>query len=161
MLGVRMMMAAAGSGTWYGSDVVAGGTASADSEYDTGYVAAYGCDNDSETRWSSTNTPHPHWWKYDFGEGITKTVAKITLKTDLVGGEDYNIKDFTFQGSNDDSDWDTLYTGQHANNGDVQVFTFSNSTPYRYYRIHITNNWYVLSPNWASVTEIEMMEIVG
>lgn len=146
----------------YGADLLfdGGGTASADTVYgddDESWGAALACDNNAGTRWLSKIT-FPHWWKYDFSEGVAKIVSKLTLLTfhDVNGAR---VKDFTLDGSNNDSDWDTVYTGQMADNGDTQIFTFSNDVAYRYYRVNVTSTWKEEETNSTFYT-IEMAEMV-
>jgi len=62
------------------------------------------------------------------------------------------------QGSNNDSDWTDIYNGQHANTTDIETYTFSNSTAYRYYRIYITTQWESAD---TGIVEVEMMEKNG
>jgi hypothetical protein len=71
-------------------------------------------------------------------------------------GSNWRVKDFSIQGSNNDSSWDTLYTGQYADSFSWQSFTFENSTAYRYYKINITSLWG--AANSAVIGEIQMME---
>lgn len=141
-------------------DVLTGGTASADTDAGAGYEAAKGNDNDLGTRWTSDNSALPHWWKYDLGEAVTKTVRKLRIhKFWNVSGS--ILKDFTLQGSNNDSDWDVISTEQAADAGEDAIweeFTFANSTAYRYYLINITTNY--REDNYAAFWEVEMLEII-
>ena len=61
----------------YGSDILTGGTASANAEYDASTSAAKACDDDTGTRWATGTSDPPNWWKYDFGAGVTKVVQKV------------------------------------------------------------------------------------
>jgi len=151
--------AVAGTPAHYTDDLLTGGTPSANSEYSPTYVASKACDNDETTTcWATTNpSPFPNWWKYDFGAGITKTITKLRIKAyyDESGG---SVKDFKLQGSNNDTDWTDIYIGQHANDGNWETYTFSNSVAYRYYRVYLTSNYRALAYN--AVWEFEMMEYV-
>lgn len=141
----------------YGPDVLTGGTASADSE-EVGSEAAKACDDlGSATRWNTPDVVFPHWWKYDLGVGVTKIVQKVRVYPRAA--PDAFFKNFTFQGSNNNVDWDVLYTGQHANTEAWEDFTFANSTAYRYYKFNITDNWDSSNPNYCQVYEFEMMEV--
>jgi len=139
----------------YGTtDRCSGGTASADSVGD-GLVAANAVDNNITTRWRANYGTFPHWWKYDFGAGTIWAISKVTVKC-LNYTTNTCMTDFTIQGSNNDSDYSILYTGVHADNEDVQTFTFINRTKYRYIKINITTG--VSAEKVGDIAEIEMFE---
>ena len=145
----------------YGADVLTGGTATADSDAGAGYEADKAVDGNISSRWNSTETSFPHWWKYDLGVAVTKTVRKLRLNKywDAGGSQ---LKDFTLQGSNNDSDWTVIYTGVAADeeeNAIWEEFTFLNSTAYRYYKINITTSH--REDDWCSINEIEILEEAG
>jgi hypothetical protein len=113
------------------------GTPSASSIYSATYSADKGCDDNGTTRWATgSGVAFPHWWKYDFGAAVKWRISKITITPN----SGY-VKNFTVQGSNNDSTWATLYTGQHENNGSLETFTFTNKTEYRYIMINFPDNW--------------------
>jgi len=137
-----------------GADVVdqtTGGTATADSVYSASYIAAYAFDDSFTTQWLSADVAFPHWLKYDFGNGNSKTITKASITP----YSNY-VKDFKIQGSNNDSDWTDLFIGNHANNGSKEYYEFTNSTAYRYYRIYISNNY--AGGNQAFITEAEFFD---
>jgi len=136
----------------YGSDVLTGGTASADTVL---APAAQAVDDDVGTYWQS-NITFPHWWKYDLGAAVTKRVRKLRVKPGY-SAEYQRFKDFVLAGSNNDSDWDDLYTGQHANNIDWEDYIIPNTVLYRYYRITISSSWEA-GDGTCVIQEIEMME---
>jgi hypothetical protein len=97
------------------------------------------------------------WWKLDFGSGNIYAVTKYTvLISDESGQEDRAPKDWTLQGSNNDSDWDTLdtQTTQVFANHEKKEYTFTNTTKYRYYKFDFTDN---NGDAWTAVQEIEFM----
>ena len=141
----------------YGLDILNDGTPSADSEW-SGYPATKACDNNESTGWTSLGTAMPHWWKYDFGVGVTKKVRKLRLLSYFGTGGDAGryIKDFKLQGSNDDSDWTDIYTGQEVNEVGWHEYIFLNDIEYRYYRVYVTSTWHPVSN--TNILENEMME---
>lgn len=147
----------------YSTDFCNGGTASADSVLiDPDYIASKAFDDidhtvDSNNLWCSANTSFPHWIKYDLGVGITKTAAK--LRVDPHVDPNNGPRAFVFAGSNNDSDYTTIYSGEMIESEAWQEFTFSNSTAYRYYRITWSTSW--KATNYCAAHEIEMMELGG
>ncbi len=128
--------------TDYGTtDRLTGGTPSA-SGILGGYPASQACDDNAATRWISNSAAFPHWWKYDFGAGVSWKISKITIKGAIVDTH-IGIKDFSVQGSNNDTDYTTLYTGQTVDNENLQTFNFTadNKIAYRYIKINITTSW--------------------
>lgn len=110
----------------------------------------------------------PQWIKYDLGSGNEKIVNRYILKNpgftdaqkywaiDRIENDPYAPspgpvdyfktrpfpRDWVFQGSNNDVDWDTLDTQSDIDEPGYQgefKSSFSNSTPYRYYRFYITD----------------------
>lgn len=140
----------------YSTDLTGSGSCTADSEYNGGYVCGNAFDNNLATNWSSTVTAFPHWIKYDFGNGISYAITKITVKHLI--DESNHPKDFLFEGSNDNSTFNTVYTGSFADNDSVQTFTFANSVSYRYYRIYISNNY--SGGTATNFYEVEMMNTI-
>lgn len=127
------------------SDATGSGSVSASSAWDSRFDPAYVVDNNTETGWLSAAVPsasQPQWWQYDFGAAKEKVVVKYTIQHATDGNPPYYYpKSFTLQGSNDGSGWTTVHSPS-AQTGwgrlEKRTFTFSNSTAYRYYRIHIT-----------------------
>jgi len=142
----------------YSDDLTSEGTASAVSYYNANHVPSKAIDDDAETEWAVTEPLSlPTWWKLDFGLFNEKTIQKYTM---LARNDSYWEQiptAWTFQGSNDDSNWDTLDTQSGLNwvQSEKKEFTFSNSTAYRYYRFWITASKNSVN---TSFSEIEMME---
>lgn len=114
------------------SNILTGGTISASSQFNSSYIPAYGGDNNLSTRWASQSyNIAGEWWQYDFGEGVAKIANKAGIYPSLNA-----YKNFYIKGSNDGTDWTTLYTGITANSETWQYFSFDNSTAYRYYRFY-------------------------
>jgi len=138
-------------------DVLVSGTESADTE-DGAHTADKAIDGNTATYWASTDSAFPHWWKYDLGAAVTKTVCKLRLKVPYSSGA--FLKDFKLQGSNNDSDWTDILDTEFPDDSTEawHDFHFTNATAYRYYRIiAATANW-VAGNNSIQIYEIEMME---
>ncbi len=117
-------------------DSTGSGTASA--SHDTSEAANL-FDGSLSTKWGLESSDSPAcWWKYDFGSGVTKTLTKMIIYSADSSG--YGTANFTFEGSNNDSDWTVLstQTGQSFSANTYYTYTWSNSTAYRYYRQNIS-----------------------
>jgi hypothetical protein len=136
-----------GNGADASVNCLSGGTPSASSTYSS-YVAGGACDGNTGNYWMASGVTD-EWWKYDFGEGVTKAIHQLKV---YLGS--YSPKDFIFQGSNNDSDWDNLISDTFENGGGWQTFHFYNDTAYRYYRLYIVNCY----GSRTYVYEIEMAE---
>ena len=120
------------------SDLCTGGSVSASNE-DYSPDLAFNDTYDSGWRYQPTVYGTPFWIKYDLGEGNDAAATYYTVAG--YDTADNTWDDWSFQGSNDDSDWDTLDTQSNQKNiiawGDVH-YEFSNETSYRYYRWNVT-----------------------
>lgn len=140
----------------YSADRCTGGSASADSYYDSRYTPSKAFDNDTGSRWSS-NTMNYGWIQYDFGAGNERCIRRLRIFPKSASGG-MRIKDFNFQVYVDGS-WTTVYTGQVPQwNEQWYTFDFSNSYTNRYGRIEITSLWVSERP---SIYEIEMKELLN
>jgi len=82
----------------------------------------------------------PHWLKYDFGAGNAKTITQYTITP--AAFPNYDPRDWTFDGSNDDAAWTTLDTHTDYTFPALTKQTFNafvNTTAYRYYRLYVTD----------------------
>ena len=136
------------------TDRCTGGTATADQN--DGNLPSAAFDDNNSTYWQRTGaTALPAWLKYDFGAGVTWAIGKMTALLYATGGGSW--KDFTVQGSNNDSTWITLYTGVAADSAALQTFTWINQVKYRYIKINITSD-YRGADNYCSAYEVSMYE---
>ena len=75
----------------------------------------------------------------DFGASNWKVVDAYSILA--VGSQTYDPKSWTFKGSNNGTDWTTLDTQTNQSFGSTwRTFNFTNSNPYRYYRLDVTEN---------------------
>lgn len=96
------------------------------------------------TFWQAANNSLPAWHKTDFGAAGAFTAVSFMLRApNGVGNEVYAGKDFTFEGSNDGTNWDVLgtYTGiTNWTTSMEQWFQLDRTGSYRYYRVQFTAN---------------------
>ena len=83
------------------------------------------------------------WWKIDLGEDNALDVIKMHLQANSNNEPLRMPKNFTIEGSNNDSDWDVLYTSgdeESWGNGEVRQFILTAPDSYRYYKVAFTTN---------------------
>ena len=85
--------------------------------------------------------------KYDLGAGNEIIVTSERHYT-IYGGCEL----FTIQGSNDNTNWDILYSGGNIDAGWYESGEFTNTTAYRYYRLYCTK-----AGNYFSLSEWELI----
>ena len=90
-----------------GADVLAGGTASASSEY-PGFPAANAVDDTIVSAWSAGAGP-PTWWAYDFGLGVAKDIIEIKMYP-RQGWTSRTPTEFDMQYSDDGTNWTTSFS---------------------------------------------------
>jgi lysophospholipase L1-like esterase len=130
--------------------------ASASSEYDATYKAFNVFDGSATTYWVST-TSLPAQLKLDLGSSGAQTVRSFAIKAGDASHVTQAPKDFTFEGSNDNSTWVTLrtLTGQIGwAAGEVRAFSCVSAASYRYYRLNVSAN--VAGTVFVRVAELYM-----
>lgn len=140
----------------YGSNVLTGGTPSDDDTHGT-LTPNLACDGNTGTRWSTGGArPVPHYWQYDFGAGVKRTISKWRCFPFY----EADVVNFYISASNDGTNWTTLYTKDDGIPlaAGWNDFTFTNTTAYRYYRFNITLSD---GDNYVSVYEFEAYELLA
>ena len=110
------------------------GVASASSEQSGTYAAWKAFDKNAASYWFATATTG--WLKYQYA-----TPATITAYSLACDGAGYGPSGWTFEGSNDNSNWTVLDTRSGYGSTlttTVVYFYCSNSTAYTYYRLNCT-----------------------
>jgi len=125
-------------------DITAQGKLAVSDENTYGASSAEGSphlvDNDITTKYLSQNYNPNFWFQLQF------PTAQVVNEYTFTSGNDSperDPKDWNLQGSNDGTTWTTLdtRTGEtFANREQTVTFTFSNNTPYTYYRVNVTAN---------------------
>lgn len=141
----------------YSYDLTSGGTATAIS-----YMAYYSPDRafDNSTDyidglWIMNATTG--WLKYDFGASNQRIITRYTLRGQS-NAPARSPKNWTLEGSNDDTNWATLDTQTNQTSwAGMNTYTFTNTTAYRYYRLNITAN----NGDTYPMTCISEMELIG
>lgn len=133
----------------YTADLTGGQVCIASSYFGSGYEKEKAFDNDESTIWYATGDIN-QYVGVDFGSGVTKKIVRLNFRS-------ARINSFTFDGSNDNSSWTNIYTGNRTNSSDFQTFDFTNANGYRYYRIRCNGALY--SGSNVDVIEAEMMEL--
>jgi len=84
------------------------------------------------------------WLKIGFGSGISRTLKSYAISVNTIPEPNRAPKNWTLEGSNDDSAWtvlDTVANETAWGSGDRRIFTCDVMTgAYRYFRLNITAN---------------------
>jgi hypothetical protein len=104
--------------------------------------------------WEADANDKKGWVGQDFGTQKIIKVYSISACTDYPGNSPI---DWTFEGSNDITNWDVLdiQTGHSWVSGETKYFFIDNIQGYRYYRINVTNCG---GTRYVIISEIEMSE---
>lgn len=137
------------------TDLCTGGTITSSNQSGS-YPDDNAFDDDTDTFWYYS--VGGQWIKYDFGAGNAYKIGYARIMG-YYDGDGVKIKDFVIEGSNNDSDWTEIYSGQQANNENWQTHTVDDTTEYRYIRIDINDatGWWGTNSR-TGVREIEMYE---
>jgi hypothetical protein len=140
------------------ADYFTGGTYSCSNDGNS--ACAYSVDTVLTTYWM-TNNVSPATWKYDLGAGNELEITEIQINGYADTSHSVNgIKDFTIDGSFDNTSWTTLQTVTNFPQTDNwQVYTLTSTDAYRYYRVNITDNY--RGDNYTGMAEIEATAIAG
>lgn len=121
------------------------GVAAASSSSGSGNAAYMVFDDNLTSAWETGGSATTGWVSYDFGSGNAKVIPYYSMTA--IGPAEPNPsiapQSWTFQGSNDNSTWTTLDTETSVPawaNSEKRVYTTTNTTAYRYYRINVSAN---------------------
>jgi hypothetical protein len=136
----------------------------------TGYLASNVIDGNLGTYWASSFDDFPHWIKFQL---LTEEIIIKIVITSYGDGDGRCGKNFTIQGSNNDSTWTDIYTDilPSGTTTETYTYTFENSTHYLYYRIYFIDNWRADSiivvneirgyGNYGQITQILPMTLIS
>jgi hypothetical protein len=128
--------------------------ASANNE--AGGAASLAFDKNVSTGWIG-ESGYPYWLEYDLGSGDSQVAAQysITAVSDAPGD---SPGAWTFQGSNDNSNWTTLdiESGFSSwSSSQKRIYPVSNTVAYRYYRLYMTSA--SGSGGWCRIAEFDII----
>jgi hypothetical protein len=135
----------------YSSNLAPEGTASAQSTLPGGNPSSNLIDGSLSTRWQAGASNSWVWWKDDFGGGNEHAISKVSIYT---GNYANTIRHIQIHGSNDNSDWDLLYSINEVSyvNTTWYDYVFVNEQAYRYIRV----NFHGQPAKYPALTEVRM-----
>lgn len=140
-----------------GTNQVGTGTSSASSS-SSSYPVSNAFDNSTSSYWLASSSSTPQWITYDFGAGNAKTITEYAITGPNYYPDYYSAPaDWNFQGSNDNTTWTTLDTRTGQNPSSRTLYSTTNSSAYRYYRVLITAQ----TSSYTSQVGIAELELIG
>lgn len=141
------------------------GEASAKTTYSqSGYEVYKAFDGDSSTRWNnnapSVTTAYEEYLKYDFGRPVCIKMFNVLSAYDSTYGNP--LKGYAIKASNDNTNWDTLYTDTAPNS--VYDFYSAINDPnntYRYYMLESTSAETYWSGSQHDTVSISTLQFYG
>ncbi len=130
-----------------------GATATASSDNGANYVAGMATDGSTGTYWCASGGNMPQWLQVDLGQ--TTAFEEVDIYMHRGNETRTQYLSYTLEGSNDASQWETLYTAQKAvptvvrGLDQLRIYTFGR---YRYLRIRFAE----IVTNWATIYEFEV-----
>lgn len=87
------------------------------------------------------------WLRIDLSAGNEQIIDRLII----ANFQTFGINSFTFQGSTDNSTWDSLLTSTCAQNALPQYYDVTNTTLYRYYRVFVNSGYNATNAQIAQV----------
>ena len=100
------------------------------------------------------------WVSLDLGKKYPSIIDTLKIRPVNPGWGGFGIKNFAFEGSDDNTQWEILYTGRINNEIDVskwQKFKIPHTKPYRYFRLRIIDSYAI----HIGIADIELYEILS
>ncbi|MDP4092956.1 MAG: fibronectin type III domain-containing protein, partial [Bacillota bacterium] len=129
----------------------------ASSQASTTYSAARAFNNiwnENGTGWMTpTGTYTNSWLKVDFG--TPQPIVRLMYQADSWSNGDYRggMKNFRAEYSDDNTNWNSAYTGIAQQNGSKQEFVWPNAGSHRYWRIYVVDSY---NTSAIAISEIEL-----
>ena len=140
------------------SNTTPSGVVSASCDFSSGYEAWKAFDKKllGTDAWQTLAGETSGWLKYDFGEKQKLIVDRYSISPRERNFINRSPRSWTFEGSNNDVDWEILDTQTNITNWNplnYSTFPITNTNPYRYYRINISAN---NGGNYVAISEMQM-----
>lgn len=108
------------------------------SKFNASYDYYYAFDENDSTAWVTlAGGTTSGWVQIEYPTPVVNIAVKI--KAYYEGSA--RVKAFRVLGSNDGTNFTQLYSGTHPNSTTLTEYKFNNSTPYKYYRVWVDNNY--------------------
>lgn len=122
-----------------------------------GWKAFNGTTIDGDDAWMTANGTVSGWLSIDLNAPTIVNCYRLAARN-IAGGGSFCPRDWTFEGSNNNLNWDILDTRVFVmfQDYETKTFAFQNNTPYRYYRINITSNW--TGTDYISIGELTLYQ---
>jgi len=140
------------------------GTSTSDGNFSTTYSPTGAFDNDYNV-WFATSSAGTHWVKYQLPVAqIVNTIQLMSISNAVPSV--YSIKNYSVEGSNDDSNYTLLTSGystttKQAYNTNISGYWiinyFTNTTAYKYYRFNFLDSWRIVT----GVGEVEGYNVIN
>jgi hypothetical protein len=125
--------------------------------YGTGASPYLAFDRNTSTLWRSDVYSQSGNLVFDFSTGVIIDGYQVDCNN---SSQINNPRNWTFEGSNDNSSWTILHTVSQSagipSSGNYSVASIGNSTSYRYYKLNISLNGG--DGNWLQVTELNLYQ---
>ncbi len=128
------------SGVWQLGEPIRGVRVSASSQNDPVESAPKAFDGSTQTKWYNNNRAGPWWLQYQLGSGGPRVVAQYRI-TSANDAPERDPRDWTFQGSNDGSNWvalDARHDEIFPERFQTKTYWVSHTNAYQAYRLYIT-----------------------
>jgi hypothetical protein len=109
-------------------------------------------DGDPATQWQvALGSNYPGWVQYDFGPGRAAVATRARFKPGFTNGA-YGVRQYAIEGSNDERNWVTLDSGEHAADTAWMECAWTNRVACRWHRLRVATGW----TGRAVVAELEL-----
>ena len=127
------------------SNTTPSGECSASSFYGSTTEPWKAFDGQDTSKWQAQTTSYPQWLQYEFDDAVKVEFVKFVGMVSGSGNGHSMVKEFYFQGSNDNftNDSHDLVHDTVADSTSARTFTYNfvNETSYKYYRLYFVSTY--------------------